>query len=84
MKQIQEVIITENIVVFEKRLISGFRRLIMGDFQLAYKTVRPSIVGIGFSDFQENSHIIGTGFIIHPSGWIMSKSTRFGTSSGNH
>lgn len=44
----------------------------MRDFQLAYKTVRPSIVGIGFSDFQGNCHIIGTGFIIHPSGWIMS------------
>lgn len=44
----------------------------MGDFQLAYKTVMPSIVGIGFSDFQGNCHIIGTGFIIHPSGWIMS------------
>lgn len=42
------------------------------DFQSAYKTIRPSIVGIGFTDFQGNCQIIGTGFIVHQSGWIMS------------
>lgn len=44
----------------------------MIDFQFAYKTVRPSIVGVGFSDFQGNCRVIGTGFIVHPSGWIIS------------
>lgn len=42
------------------------------DFQSAYKIIRPSIVGIGFTDFQGNCQIIGTGFIVHQSGWIMS------------
>ncbi|MHB8075664.1 S1 family peptidase [Desulfosporosinus fructosivorans] len=42
------------------------------DFQSAYKIIRPSIVGIGFTDFQGNCQIIGTGFIVHSSGWIMS------------
>ena len=42
------------------------------DFQSTYKIIRPSIVGIGFTDFQGNCQIIGTGFIVHQSGWIMS------------
>lgn len=42
------------------------------DFQSAYKIIRPSTVGIGFTDFQGNCQIIGTGFIVHQSGWIMS------------
>lgn len=42
------------------------------DFQSAYKTIRPSIVGIGFTDFRGNCQIIGTGFVVHQSGWIMS------------
>ena len=42
------------------------------DFQSAYKTIKPSIVGIGFTDFQGNCQIIGTGYIVHQSGWIMS------------
>ncbi|MGE5630401.1 MAG: trypsin-like peptidase domain-containing protein [Caulobacteraceae bacterium] len=29
-------------------------------------------MGIGFTDFQGNCQIIGTGFIVHQSGWIMS------------
>ena len=42
------------------------------DFQSAYKIIRPSIVGIGYTDFHGNCEIIGTGFIVHQSGWIMS------------
>lgn len=52
--------------------ISKIGTLIMAniDFQEAYKKIRPSIVGLGFRKDPEYK-IIGTGFIIHPSGWIM-------------
>jgi hypothetical protein len=42
------------------------------DFQSAYKIIRPSIVGMGFADLQGNCQIIGTRFIVHQLGWIMS------------
>lgn len=40
------------------------------NFQEAYKKVRPSIVGLGFRNDPEYL-IIGSGFIVHESGWIM-------------
>lgn len=40
------------------------------NFQEAYKKIRPSIVGLGFRNDPEYL-IIGTGFIVHESGWIM-------------
>ncbi|MEO0510932.1 MAG: serine protease [Verrucomicrobiota bacterium] len=40
------------------------------NFQVAYKKIRPSVVGIGFSDGKTTS-IIGTGFIVSENGWIL-------------
>lgn len=40
------------------------------NFQNAYKTIRPSIVGLGFRNDPEY-RIIGSGFIVHEGGWIM-------------
>ena len=40
------------------------------NFQEAYKNIRPSIVGLGFRHDPEYA-IIGSGFIVHQSGWIM-------------
>ena len=40
------------------------------DFQLAFKTIRPSVVGIGYRD-NSGFHFLGTGFLIDSSGWIM-------------
>jgi hypothetical protein len=40
------------------------------NFQEAYKKIRPSIVGLGFRNDPEYL-IIGSGFIVHQSGWIM-------------
>lgn len=40
------------------------------NFQKAYKKIRPSIVGLGFRNDPEYS-IIGSGFVVHESGWIM-------------
>lgn len=40
------------------------------NFQEAYKKIRPSIVGLGFRNDPEYL-IIGSGFIVHESGWIM-------------
>lgn len=40
------------------------------NFQEAYKKIRPSIVGLGFRNDPEYQ-IIGSGFIVHQSGWIM-------------
>jgi S1-C subfamily serine protease len=40
------------------------------NFQEAYKKIRPSIVGLGFRNDPEYL-IIGAGFIVHQSGWIM-------------
>ncbi len=40
------------------------------NFQEAYKKIRPSIVGLGFRNDPEY-RIIGSGFIVSQSGWIM-------------
>ncbi len=40
------------------------------NFREAYKKIRPSIVGLGFRNDPEYQ-IIGSGFIVHQSGWIM-------------
>jgi hypothetical protein len=40
------------------------------NFQEAYQKIRPSIVGLGFRNDPEYL-IIGSGFIVHQSGWIM-------------
>ena len=40
------------------------------NFQEAYKKIRPSIVGLGLRSDPEYL-IIGSGFIVHQSGWIM-------------
>jgi len=40
------------------------------NFQEAYRQIRPSIVGLGFRNDPEYE-IIGSGFIVHQSGWIM-------------
>ena len=40
------------------------------NFQEAYKKIRPSIVGLGFRNDPEYS-IIGSGFVVHESGWVM-------------
>lgn len=40
------------------------------DFRAAYRKIRPSIVGLGFRNDPAYS-IIGSGFIVHQSGWIM-------------
>lgn len=42
----------------------------MFDFQAAFKRIRPSIVGIGLR-YDPEYKIFGSGFIIHPHGWIM-------------
>ena len=44
--------------------------MISANFQQAYKNIRPSIVGLGFRNDPEYE-IIGSGFIVHQSGWIM-------------
>ena len=40
------------------------------DFQEAFKTIHPSVVGIGYR-FREGFDIFGTGFVVDDSGWIM-------------
>ena len=40
------------------------------DFRYAYKVIRPSIVGLGLRD-DPQYQIIGSGFIVHESGWIL-------------
>jgi len=40
------------------------------DFREAYRRIRPSIVGLGFRNDPEYV-IIGSGFVVHQSGWIM-------------
>lgn len=42
----------------------------MLDFQAAFNRIRPSVVGIGLRDDPEYK-IFGSGFIVHPHGWIM-------------
>jgi len=42
----------------------------INNFEEAYKLIRPSIVGLGFRNDPEHE-IIGSGFIIHQDGWIM-------------
>ena len=41
------------------------------DFSEAYQKVLPTVVGIGFCD-AGSMLVIGTGFIVHPHGWVIS------------